>query len=521
MKLVTAQEMGQIELEAARSVSMDQLMENAGNEVCEFIIAHENLSKSRRFVVLVGPGNNGGDGLVVARFLAIMGLDVAVFLMTAKALQSKLDLAVEAGAKLFEYGYSRETLAQHCSEADIIVDAVFGTGKSKPIAPELGSMLQAAQCGVPIWAIDLPTGLDSDSGKFDPNGIRATHTVTLGLMKLGLAITEAEGYAGKIHIADIGIPNDLEAIRKVDPELVDRELARTLLPVRKMNSHKGTFGTTVIMAGSINYPGAALLAAGAAARSGTGLVKLAVPQSIYPAVAGRIAEVVMAPLPDDSQGHFTEASLDGFRECVKGARAVLLGSGWDSFSELDLVLQEALASIDEGATVVLDANTLHNPLLLRTYENRNRLKFILTPHPGEMARLLNRSNAEIQSARYTAALTAAREFNACVVLKGANTIIAEPQQRTRISSCINSGMAKGGSGDVLAGLTAGLAAQIADPFDAATLSVYLHGLAGSYARDAKSEYGMLPSDITSELGRALLDSVSSDTVQHNHHHHSD
>jgi NAD(P)H-hydrate epimerase len=350
----------------------------------------------------------------------------------------------------------------------------------------------------------LPTGLNSDTGSFDTNGLPADITLMLGLPKLGAVARAGEGVCGEIRVLDIGIPKALGA--DVKTEWLTEELAVSLLPERPADSHKGTFGRTLIIGGSPNYLGAALLSTNAAVRSGAGLVFLAAREPVYRLVAGRVEEAIYYSLPTGEDGEFrVREACAAALGAMKDVTSLLIGPGLGQSAGTVQFVEQLVRALPENVPAVLDADALNILARVPQWWESVKPPKVLTPHPGEMARLMARSIGEMQKDRVGTALEAAERFNATVVFKGAATVIAEPGGRLRVSPWVNSGLAKGGTGDVLAGLMAGMLAQAPErPFDMASAAVYVHGLAGELARRVLGEAGMTAGDVARKLPEAFM-----------------
>jgi NAD(P)H-hydrate epimerase len=508
MKAITAAQMRAIEsASVAAGVSLDRLMENAGLAVADAVTRHIDPIYGRRVVVLIGPGNNGSDGFVAARHLARRGATVRCFLLARRPdADPKRELAERAGSITIDalVGGGPEELRRALGVADVVLDAVLGTGRARPITSELGDLLgQAAASDVPVHAIDLPTGLDADTGRFDPLGLPAAVTYMLGFPKIGALERAGEGRLGQIELLDIGIPAGL--VDDVNTELLDADLITALLPGRPLDANKGTFGRALVVAGSPNYVGAAALATLSAARSGAGLVELAARRSVYELIAGRVSDAIYCVLPETDDGQVD--AVTSARELVsaaQGASVVLVGPGLGREPATESLVRTFTAAERGGQPIVLDADCLNILAGSANWWDRVVGPCVLTPHPGEMGRLLGISAREVQDDRVAVAREAAKRFGAIVVLKGAATVIASPDGCMRMSPWVNPGLAKGGTGDVLAGLLVGLLAQIPDrPADAAAAAVYIHGLAGEIARRRQGETAMTASDVVDSLPAAF------------------
>ncbi len=508
MKLVTATQMRELEEAAVTAgTSLDELMEQAGLAVAQEAWLSLGIVDGRRIVVLVGPGNNGGDGLVAARHLADWGADVVAYLLAPRSGDKNFDLVAEGGVPMFfaTQDVDHASLQAALDGAEMIVDALLGTGRSRPIEGVLASVLErvnaALQRSTPprVIAVDLPTGVDADSGRADPLAVRADMTVTFGLAKVGLYTLPGSEYAGHAQVVDIGLTREAEAAVPLD--LLSIVWVRDRLPKRPKSSNKGTFGRVLVVAGSANYPGAARLAAEACYRAGAGLVTLAAPSSVQTLIAAAIPEVTWLPLDGDSNALSTDSTAT-IVAAASSCDAMLIGPG---ISQRDGV-SDAVLSVLTGATTraaVIDADALNALAQLPGWHERVNMPAVLTPHPGEMARLLGTTVAEVQDDRLNVATKAAASWGKVVVLKGAHTVIAAPDGRAAISPYANPLLATAGTGDVLAGAIAGLLAQGLEPFEAAACGVYLHGLAAEEIGEEYADRGMLASELLPALPRAI------------------
>lgn len=515
MKLVTVEEMQRAEREAG--VPVPQLMNNAGLAVAQEAWLLLGEVAGRRIVVLVGPGNNGGDGLVAARHLKDWGADVSVYMLKRRGeddanltqiVQREIPVALADADAKEDYARLREAL----SGSDLVIDALLGTGRARPIdgmlADVLDRMKEARSTRLPprLLAVDLPTGLDADTGAVDPHCVAADHTVALGWTKIGLHVLPGSQYAGRVEVVDIGIPQELGA--HIKTELMTGRWARELLPERPPDAHKGTFGSVMVVAGSPNYTGAAYLACMGALRCGAGLVRLACARTIYPILASKLTEATFEPL-DDSEGHLSAREASAVRRALEtGYESMLIGPGLGQGGYQQAFMRAILPTLTEDIglrAVLLDADGLNNIAKIERWWEMLPLPAIVTPHPGELSRLTGLSVKDIQSDRLAIARRFAAEWLLTVVLKGANTIIAAADGRARISPFVNPGLASGGAGDVLSGVIAGLIAQDVPPFEATSLGVYLHGLAAEHVRRDLGPAGMLAGDLLPALPRVIKD----------------
>ncbi|MBN1220020.1 MAG: NAD(P)H-hydrate dehydratase [Anaerolineae bacterium] len=529
MYVVTTGQMQAAEKAAdASGLSYDQMMENAGRAVAQAIESHFDVV-GVRVLVLVGPGNNGGDGLVVARYLAQMGATVTVYLWQRNTTNDK-NWALLAGTNVEKIlsgdGDSQARLNQLLNESGIIVDALLGTGVSRPIEGSLAELLDQTKAvvnarrayvdgplvdptlptvddefGPAIVAVDVPSGLNSDTGAVDPHTLPADLTITLAAVKRGHILMPGAEMVGQLVVGDIEIlpqhyPDD------VGLEMATGSKIAALLPPRPVASHKGTFGKAMVVAGSTHYTGAAVLAGQAAYRIGAGLVILAPPRSIHPILAARSIETTYFPLPDQDGAIASDAVKPLQEKCVQ-MEAVLIGPGLGQASETILFLRQFLKNSGPLPPLVLDADALN--ILAQQDEWWKLLPphCILTPHPGEMARLIGSSTKEVQISRLELAPQMAARWNQIVLLKGAHTVVAAPDGHTMVLPFANPALAKAGSGDVLAGTIVGLLAQGVSPFEAAVAGGYLHGLSGEIAREHLGVTAVVAGDLLGFLSVAI------------------
>lgn len=508
MKVVTVEQMRQAEQGCVGiGISIATLMENAGKAVAEEVRRILGTVDKQRILVLVGPGNNGGDGLVAARHLHDWGAGVKVYLFGQRPTEdSNLELVRQRGITCVEVSRDENLgrLGEWLPSTDAVVDALFGTGKSRPLgdvfsrALDMVSQAREKQPGLCIVALDLPSGLNADSGAVDPACLYADYTITLGFPKPGLFNPPGAERAGRITVVDIGIPSHL--VEQVTTELITDDWARSVLPRRPLGANKGSFGRVLVVAGSINYIGAAYLACSGVMRVGAGLVTLATAASLQPILASKLTEVTYLPLPESSLGVISSQAAKLIHQELGNYDTVLLGCGLGQSRSVMSFIKSTLFRLKQGSpSLVLDADALNTLAKTPYWWQRLAGDAILTPHPGEMARLAGVSVEEVQSDRAGIAKKAAQEWHKTIVLKGAYTVIAAPDGRCRISPIANPGLASAGTGDVLSGVIAGLVAQGLNLFDAAACGVYLHGGAGEMVRGILGDAGMIASDLLSAL----------------------
>jgi hydroxyethylthiazole kinase-like uncharacterized protein yjeF len=486
------------------------LMENAGRQAVAAMEAMYGDLLERDVAVLCGRGNNGGDGFVVARTLVQRGVDVSVFLIGRVAdvrgdARTNLEILGRLGLTVVEVADSQawELHFTEVSDCTLIVDAIFGTGLNAPVSGFIESVIADVNAsGIPVVAIDLPSGLSADSHESSGPSIDAALTITLAAPKLPLVLPPAETHAGDIVIADIGIPGDvIEALDGPRIDLLTRASMRELITPRTPDSHKGDYGRVLIVAGSRGKTGAAHLAALGALRSGAGLVTVATPSNCLNIVASMGPEYMTEPLDEAING----LDPDGVEHLLEIARDVIaIGPG---LGQADAT-KEFIKQLVDRATMplVVDADGLNafvgDPDRLTGREGRD---VIITPHPGEMARLVGMSTDEVQASRLEIARNFAAAHHVYVVLKGHRTLIATPDEKVFINPTGNPGMATGGTGDVLTGMIAAWLAQLLDAEAACKLAVYLHGLAGDLAEADEGEVAMTSADVAGHLGDAILE----------------
>ncbi len=483
-------------------------MENAGRAVAEETRGYLGNLADRSVLCLVGAGNNGGDGLVAARYLHDWGAPVSVYLCARRqAGDENLNLLRERGVPCIEAAEDEglEKFDGLLAAATCVIDALLGTGKLRPLEGIYRQALEKASRArrehkLVLVAVDLPSGMDADTGAIDPACPFADLTVTLAFPKIGLFSFPGAERVGLLKIADIGIPASLAD--SVQIELMTDSWAASALPARPGGANKGTFGKVLVGAGSVNYIGAAYLACTGAMRVGAGLVTLATAASLQPVLAAKLTEATYLPLPESPPGITSvEAASVIYRHCGD-YNILLIGCGLGQ-SAATVEFASALLLKPDLPKLVLDADALNILGRLPNWWESLAGDAVLTPHPGEMSRLAGLAIDEVQSDRPGVARKFAAAWGKTVVLKGAYTVIAAPDGRCRVSPFANPGLASAGTGDVLSGCIAGLAAQGLPLFEAASLGVYLHGLAGEMVRDALGDAGMLASDLLPVLPLAI------------------
>jgi ADP-dependent NAD(P)H-hydrate dehydratase / NAD(P)H-hydrate epimerase len=485
MLLVTAAEMRALDRRTIDDIGVPGvvLMESAGRGVVDVMAATMPLP-FLRVMVFCGPGNNGGDGFVIARHLANRGAHPTVALVGDRGKISG-DARIHFDACEKSAVPIVDAAAADLRDGDAVVDAIFGTGLSRPV--DAGAARDAIEKinrhRALVFAVDVPSGLDADKGVIGPC-VRADHTVTFAFAKLGLVGENAIGVVGRLHVADIGIPPFIAA--GVQSRLLDAALL-DVLRHRDPAGHKGTHGHVLVVAGSPGKTGAALLCGTAALRAGAGLCTVAMPPDAADAVEGRVPELMLERYGD-------------LQPLLDGKKAIAVGPGVPRSDDMRAHIV-TLANSDKP--LVLDADALNHVARDPSLLAKRSAPTVMTPHPGEAARLLNVSVAEVQNDRVAAARAIAGRFGAVAVVKGARTVIASPDGKLAVNPTGNPGMGTGGTGDVLTGCVASALARVADPFVAACAAVYLHGAAGDWAARQRSETGLIASDVIDALPHVL------------------
>jgi len=516
--LVTASESRQLDQLAEQAgVPSIVLMENAALRLAEVVQQHFELDPPKRIVVVCGKGNNGGDGLALARHLHNIGFSVQAFLL-ADPNELKGDAAINFRAAT-QLGVPVQPLPSpedlcHLIEplrrADLVVDALLGTGivgEVRGISADAIPLLNEHACR--ILSVDVPSGINSDTGEVCGVAVRADATVTLGAIKLGLMLFPAADYVGDLFVGSLGVPETLFASLNIRRFVTTHELVAQALAPRPPIAHEGNYGRVLVVGGAPGMTGAALVAGKAALRSGAGLVQVALPKSLNLAAEAAALEVMSFPLPETDAGTIAPEALSALTPRLDWADVIAVGCGISRHERTQTFVRQLVAQVDKP--MLIDADGLialagHTDLL-----RKRQALTVLTPHPGEMAALLKTTTEEVQRDRVGIALHATETFHAIVVLKGARTIVAAPDGALFVNPTGNAGMATGGMGDVLTGIVASLLAQrlcrslTVTPVEAVAAAVFLHGLAGDIASWEKGETALVAGDLLEHLPRAILE----------------
>ena len=511
MELVTAAEMRALDRAAIeeRKIPGLRLMENAGKAVVQEMERQFGRLRDRTVTVVSGKGQNGGDGFVVARLLRQRGCRARVVLLAAASLL-RGDSAMtfrkykQAGGRTHQIPDEASITGVQplICESEILVDAIFGTGLNAPVQGTAADVINLMNGSVRrIVSVDLPSGLQADSGEILGTAVQAFLTVTLARPKRGLYLGNGPNIAGIIRVGDIGIPQELIARAKIPLQLLDASSVRALLPTRKRAAHKGSFGHAGIIAGSSGKTGAAAMAALGALRAGAGLVTVSIPEGLNAILESKLLEAMTFPVAGTALHGLAKAAKAGLLGFAATKTAVAMGPGIGGEAETVGLVHDLITEIKQP--LVLDADGINALAGHAQILRRAQAPVILTPHPGEMARLLGKSVGDVQKDRLGAAGSFAQEFNVHLVLKGAGTVIAAPDGALAVNPTGNPGMATGGTGDVLTGMIVGFLAQGLSPWEAACAGCYLHGVAGDLVAARRGEIGMIARDLLDAIPEAI------------------
>ncbi len=524
MKVVTAAEMRQIDQDTIEGIGIPGivLMETAGSAIVRAIEQH--YPTCQRIGIFAGKGNNGGDGIVIARQLAHIGRDVLLFLVSPEdsftgEAHTNLQIAKRLGLRIEEiltdaalgsdFFAERSTSLTHIASCELLVDAIFGTGLWGAARNPIATVINAInRLPIPILSVDLPSGLNADTGH--PLGVcvQADRTVTIGLPKRGLLMHPGAELVGKLEVVDIGFPEQVVNAQDIKVNWTSAVQASQWMPPRPAFSHKGSYGRVLVVAGSTGMTGAAALASEAALRAGAGLVTLATPKHLNPILEGLLPEVMTLPLPETDVGSLAASATSPILEFAEKTKSILaIGPGLSQHPETVSLVHQLIRENREQRVdlrMVIDADGLNALAQDRETLSRLNSEAVLTPHPGEMARLTNTAIPTLEADRIGTAQQFASEQGVTLVFKGAPTVTSDPNGNLWINSTGNPGMATGGMGDVLTGVIAGLMAQGIPSESAAALGVYLHGLSGDIAAERFGRHGLIASDVLKAVPEAIF-----------------
>lgn len=538
MDLVTVSQMIKLETEAnERGIGYDQMMINAGSALAEVIQVRYGQKQTRRILGLIGSGNNGGDTLITLSKLIEKGWQVTAYLVKKRKKNDQLVFNIiknEGRVISIDEDVSLDELRELIKNCDIVLDGILGTGFKLPLKKTISTILQVFSefDSLPeIIAVDCPSGIDCDSGEVAEETLHANLTVCMAALKKGLLKFPAFEYIGEISVVDIGLPKNLNEMRNIKSFVVDQKMMSGILPIRPLDSHKGTYGSCMIVGGSTNYCGAVHLSVESAYRIGVGLVRAAIPGTIYDAIAGQIPECTWIVLPH-SMGVINSNASAVIQENLDRINAMLIGPGLgleketldfmkDLFRFEEISARRTTLGFSGGSeigkkkkhidqpTLVLDADALKFLPRIKNWYQMLRKTAILTPHPGEMAVLAGLTIEEVQQNREKIAKQFAAKWGHVIVLKGAITIIASPGGETAFIPIATSALASAGTGDVLSGMITGLIAQGMKAFDAAVAGAWLHAQAGVAAAEKQGQtISITAGDVIDQISSVLKDTTS-------------
>lgn len=524
-RVVTVQQMRDLDRRASEEFGIPSilLMENAGRGVFEAAVDLLDSIELKDIVIVTGPGNNGGDGFVVARFLHNAGASVKIFYFGDRELAkgdalTNIEIAEKLGLEI-DYSKDIEALGMAIRSCHLVIDALLGTGIKGELRLEAAQVVGAMnrrRC--PLIAVDIPSGIDADTGEplgpalseehIAESAVNADVTVTLALPKVGM-VSSVEGaeYTGSLRVADISMPDEAVLTEDGPQTWLLNEGLHFCIPARSLGTHKGDLGHLAIIAGSVGMTGAATLAAQGALRIGTGLVTVAVPESLNDIMEVKLTEAMTIPVPEGNSRAFGMASLDNVHDIIAKRDAAIIGPGFGRDEDTIAFTLELIKHLDKPA--IIDADALFAISKDLSVLTSCKAPIVLTPHPGEMATLLGTSVDEVQSNRVETARSFAQEYGVTLVLKGARTVIAEPDGMAFINLSGTPGMATGGTGDVLSGMIGGLLAREPDgvTWMQACSAVYYHGRAGELAAEKLGEEAMLACDVAGNIGAAIMEEM--------------
>ncbi len=507
MYLVTASEIQQMDRETIESFGIPGrvLMENAGLGATRVLLDQFDDIVNKNVGVIAGRGNNGGDGFVIARCLAQKGSEVTVYLLSESAgvkgdAAANLKLLAPLNVHVVEIPDEQSFLAHKTGmlHQEIWIDALLGTGLKSDVKGYFKKIIEFINAlGKPVFSVDIPSGLNSDTGQICGACIRAQATATFAFAKTGHILFPGAECTGYLEIIDIGIPDHIAKSIRPKQHLLTPERIRSYFRPRIHDAHKGTTGHVLVVSGSVGKTGAAAMTAMSAMRAGAGLVTLAIPESLNPVLETQVLEAMTYPLPETENGIIGESSFDKIMDLLSGKKCLAIGPGLGEAAETKKLVHRIIK--ESPVTIVLDADGLNNIAGSTEILKKAKAPLILTPHPGEMARLIDSTAGSVQKDRITCARKFAEKFNVHIILKGAKTIIAHPEGNIFINPTGNPGMASGGMGDVLTGIIAGLVAQGLSPESATHTGVYLHGAAADMLAEKIGPFGYLSTEVMNAI----------------------
>ncbi|MDH4128087.1 MAG: NAD(P)H-hydrate dehydratase [Spirochaetota bacterium] len=513
MKVVTKSEMEYIDRETSNvyKIPSTLLMENAGIAITYKIMEiYPQIVKSTNNTVIVGPGNNGGDGLVIARQFLTQKIPVQIIIIGNRdkfngdplinlEISEKLNIPLKFICSLKEW----EMQEQNIFSSFIIIDAIFGTGLKDKVKDLFNNIIQSINKNKlsKVISVDIPSGMLSIEDKQNETIIFADDTITVGLPKIGMVDYPGKSYVGKLHIVNIGFPETLLTDKQIHTNLITLDMVKNILPKRQSNTHKGDFGHVLVIAGSKKYTGAAILTCKSALRSGCGLVTLASVATVCSTLRNQFPEAICMELPETNDGYISSESFSLISHNLSSYQTVIIGPGLGQSPSTKELLDDLL--INYTGKVVIDADGIN--LLSQNLDllKKSKCEIILTPHLKEMSRLMNKTINEIKSNKIAYSREFSKKYNIVLCLKSAVTLISDSNGELYYNTTGNEGMSTGGTGDVLTGIIAGLMAQGVGVLESTILGTYIHGLTGDYVKLNSSSQTLIASDIINNLHHAF------------------
>lgn len=491
------------EIAALSGTSFEQLMENAGKQTMRVIV--EEYPDCKSCLILAGRGNNAGDGFVTARLLAQSGISVYVILCDgdnfSELAKKNFDRLNDLPAEVISIEDFDKALFE-INSADLIIDAVYGSGFHGALSSKLTRLFHEINTkNKQIIALDMPSGIDSNFGHTAKNHLRANITVVYGALKSAHSREDVKELCGKLVLADIGISQEILTEAVTTPAKITKNTVTGILPVRKSDAHKGLYGKLLNLSGAFSMSGAAMMSTLSAMRTGAGIVRLGTTVSVANMITGSLMEAMVVPLPESRLGSLSMDGINGIAALLSKATAVLIGCGLSVTADTKQIVEYVINNTE--CNLIIDADGLNCLAGKANLLDRSNGRIIITPHIGEMARLLNKPIDEVIEHSATLAREFAKEHGVTVVLKSHRTIIASYSGELYYNETGNAGLAKGGSGDILAGMIGGFAAQGFSPLESAVCAVYIHGAAADSLNQELSQYGMLGRDVIAEIPRVM------------------
>lgn len=502
MKIMSVNQIRELEqAQVNRGSTYYELMENAGVSAGKILVDTMGADEQSTVAVLCGKGNNGGDGFVAAKYLKTRGLKPVILLIdgeprTQDAMRA-LNGAAEAGVPIWRIWESCKKVLDCIANAQYIIDAVYGIGFKGELKEEISKIAQFVnESDTKVLAVDIPSGISCDDGSIGNNAFKADVTVSFSVLKPAHVLYPAMDYCGKLVVVNVGINKHLVDEMPHVTRTIEKSTVWNVLPEQRKSANKGSVGSLLTICGSYGMAGAAVMCGNAALKSGTGLLKIAMPRSIYNICASCIEQAVFLPLDENQQGIVSVSETERLLKEIENSSAVVIGCGLGNNTDTRQIVGSIIKN--SSKPILIDADGINSIVNDLDVLKEAKAPVVLTPHPGEMARLLNAAVTEVQKSRLNIAKAFAEKYNVILVLKGANTIIASPKE-AYVNTTGNEGLAKGGSGDVLSGIIGAFLSMGTDPYKAALAGVYCHGLAGDRCREDLGQLSMQPTDVINYL----------------------